>query len=374
MLNINEVLNNKVMEVLGGNKEMTDKVISTVLKTMYEQARKTKKAVQVRDYKVAIFSTQNSMSNIKSSQHIHKVAIVGPDDNIFDKYDLKQRIQTYIENVIKRYGQAYFITCPGKNALLTEFVVEACKNINKQNKKPVAKSTSYIVTDNTKIYKTDVVFKSKDPIQNAINSADRVVLLADKENIAEHHTAIKDSLRVEASIRKNKVKKLFLHVNIAATETATVEDVKTDAVEATEPVTIKDIKTDTVEIKEENNTKEKTVKESVTTEKIDVKKEENNIIKYLIKFSGAKTKKVADLESKYRNIIKSYSKKDDYEKFLEICCMYIEAHAYKKGYCTGGCNLTSFKALVKYANKNGCDAAYKYFYEMNNISSPAGQD
>lgn len=358
MLNINEVLNNKIMEVLGGNKEMTDKVISTVLKTMYEQARKTKKAVQVRDYKVAIFSTQNSMSNIKSSQHIHKVAIVGPDDNIFDKYDLKQRIQTYIENVIKRYGQAYFITCPGKNALLTEFVVEACKNINKQNKKPVAKSTSYIVTDNTKIYKTDVVFKSKDPIQNAINSADRVVLLADKENIAEHHTAIKDSLRVEASIRKNKVKKLFLHVNIAATETATVEDVKTDA----------------VEIKEENNTKEKTVKESVTTEKIDVIKEENNTIKYLIKFSGAKTKKVADLESKYRNIIKSYSKKDDYEKFLELCCMYVEAHAYKKGYCTGGCNLTSFKALVKYANKNGCDAAYKYFCEMNNISSPAGQD
>lgn len=358
MLNINEVLNNKVMEVLGGNKEMTDRVISTVLKTMYEQARKTKKAVQVRDYKVAIFSTQNSMSNIKSSQHIHKVAIVGPDDNIFDKYDLKQRIQTYIENVIKRYGQAYFITCPGKNALLTEFVVEACKNINKQNKKPVAKSTSYIVTDNTKIYKTDVVFKSKDPIQNAINSADRVVLLADKENIAEHHTAIKDSLRVEASIRKNKVKKLFLHVNIAATETVTVEDVKTD----------------TVEIKEENNTKEKTIKESVTTEKIDVIKEEDNIIEYLIKFSGTKTKKVADLESKYRNIIKSYSKKDDYEKFLEICCMYIEAHAYKKGYCTGGCNLTSFKALVKYANKNGCDAAYKYFYEMNNISSPAGQD
>lgn len=358
MLNINEVLNNKVMEVLGGNKEMTDKVISTVLKTMYEQARKTKKAVQVRDYKVAIFSTQNSMSNIKSSQHIHKVAIVGPDDNIFDKYDLKQRIQTYIENVIKRYGQAYFITCPGKNTLLTEFVVEACKNINKQNKKPVAKSTSYIVTDNTKIYKTDVVFKSKDPIQNAINSADRVVLLADKENIAEHHTVIKDSLRVEASIRKNKVKKLFLHVNIAVTETATVEDVKTD----------------TVEIKEENNTKEKTVKESVTTEKIDVIKEEDNIIEYLIKFSGTKTKKVADLESKYRNIIKSYSKKDDYEKFLEICCMYIEAHAYKKGYCTGGCNLTSFKALVKYANKNGCDAAYKYFYEMNNITSPAGQD
>lgn len=368
MLNINEVLNNKVMEVLGGNKEMTDKVISTVLKTMYEQARKTKKAVQVRDYKVAIFSTQNSMSNIKSSQHIHKVAIVGPDDNIFDKYDLKQRIQTYIENVIKRYGQAYFITCPGKNALLTEFVVEACKNINKQNKKPVAKSTSYIVTDNTKIYKTDVVFKSKDPIQNAINSADRVVLLADKENIAEHHTAIKDSLRVEASIRKNKVKKLFLHVNIAATETATVEDVKTDAVEATEPVTIKDIKTDTVEIKE------KTVKESVTTEKIDVIKEEDNIIEYLIKFSGTKTKKVADLESKYRNIIKSYSKKDDYEKFLELCCMYVEAHAYKKGYCTGGCNLTSFKALVKYANENGCDAACKYFCEMNNISSPAGQD
>lgn len=350
MLNINEVLNNKVMEVLGGNKEMTDKVISTVLKTMYEQARKTKKAVQVRDYKVAIFSTQNSMSNIKSSQHIHKVAIVGPDDNIFDKYDLKQRIQTYIENVIKRYGQAYFITCPGKNTLLTEFVVEACKNINKQNKKPVAKSTSYIVTDNTKIYKTDVVFKSKDPIQNAINSADRVVLLADKENIAEHHTVIKDSLRVEASIRKNKVKKLFLHVNIAATETATVE------------------------IKEENNTKEKTVKESVTTEKIDVIKEENNTIKYLIKFSGTKTKKVADLESKYRNIIKSYSKKDDYEKFLELCCMYVEAHAYKKGYCTGGCNLTSFKALVKYANKNGCDAACKYFCEMNNISSPAGQD
>lgn len=353
MLNINEVLNNKVMEVLGGNKEMTDKVISTVLKTMYEQARKTKKAVQVRDYKVAIFSTQNSM-NIKSSQHIHKVAIIGPDDNIFDKYDLKQRIQTYIENVIKRYKQAYFITCPGKNALLTECVVEACKNINKQNKKSVAKSTSYIVTDNTKIYKTDVVFKSKDPIQNAINSADRVVLLADKENIAEHHTAIKDSLRVEASIRKNKVKKLFLHVNIAAT----VEDVKTDA----------------VEIKEENNTKEKTVKESVTTEKIDTTKEENDTIKYLIKFSGAKTKKVADLESKYRNIIKSYSKKDDYEKFLELCCMYIEAHAYKKGYCTGGCNLTSFKALVKYANKNGCDAAYKYFYEMNNITSPAGQD
>lgn len=360
MLNINEVLNNKVMEVLGGNKEMTDKVISTVLKTMYEQARKTKKAVQVRDYKVAIFSTQNSMSNIKSSQHIHKVAIVGPDDNIFDKYDLKQRIQTYIENVIKRYGQAYFITCPGKNTLLTEFVIEACKNINKQNKKPVAKSTSYIVTDNTKIYKTDVVFKSKDPIQNAINSADRVVLLADKENIAEHHTAIKDSLRVEASIRKNKVKKLFLHVNIAATETATVE--------ATEPVTIKDIKTDTVEIKE------KTVKESVTTEKIDVIKEEDNIIEYLIKFSGTKTKKVADLESKYRNIIKSYSKKDDYEKILELCCMYIEAHAYKKGYCTGGCNLTSFKALVKYANENGCDAACKYFCEMNNISSPAGQD
>ena len=358
MLNINEVLNNKVMEVLGGNKEMTDRVISTVLKTMYEQARKTKKAVQVRDYKVAIFSTQNSMSNIKSSQHIHKVAIVGPDDNIFDKYDLKQRIQTYIENVIKRYGQAYFITCPGKNALLTEFVVEACKNINKQNKKPVAKSTSYIVTDNTKIYKTDVVFKSKDPIQNAINSADRVVLLADKENIAEHHTVIKDSLRVEASIRKNKVKKLFLHVNIAVTETVTVEDVKTD----------------TVEIKEENSTKEKTVKESVTTEKIDVIKEENNTIKYLIKFSGAKTKKVADLESKYRNIIKSYSKKDDYEKFLELCCMYVEAHAYKKGYCTGGCNLTSFKALVKYANKNGCDAACKYFCEMNNISSPAGQD
>ena len=358
MLNINEVLNNKVMEVLGGNKEMTDKVISTVLKTMYEQARKTKKAVQVRDYKVAIFSTQNSMSNIKSSQHIHKVAIVGPDDNIFDKYDLKQRIQTYIENVIKRYGQAYFITCPGKNTLLTEFVVEACKNINKQNKKPVAKSTSYIVTDNTKIYKTDVVFKSKDPIQNAINSADRVVLLADKENIAEHHTVIKDSLRVEASIRKNKVKKLFLHVNIAVTETVTVEDVKTD----------------TVEIKEENNTKEKTVKESVATEKMDVIKEENNTIKYLIKFSGTKTKKVADLESKYRNIIKSYSKKDDYEKILELCCMYIEAHAYKKGYCTGGCNLTSFKALVKYANKNGCDAAYKYFYEMNNITSPAGQD
>ena len=358
MLNINEVLNNKVMEVLGGNKEMTDRVISTVLKTMYEQARKTKKAVQVRDYKVAIFSTQNSMSNIKSSQHIHKVAIVGPDDNIFDKYDLKQRIQTYIENVIKRYGQAYFITCPGKNTLLTEFVVEACKNINKQNKKPVAKSTSYIVTDNTKIYKTDVVFKSKDPIQNAINSADRVVLLADKENIAEHHTVIKDSLRVEASIRKNKVKKLFLHVNIAVTETVTVEDVKTD----------------TVEIKEENNTKEKTVKESVATEKIDVIKEENNTIKYLIKFSGTKTKKVADLESKYRNIIKSYSKKDDYEKILELCCMYIEAHAYKKGYCTGGCNLTSFKALVKYANKNGCDAAYKYFYEMNNITSPAGQD
>lgn len=340
MLNINEVLNNKVMEVLGGNKEMTDKIISTVLKTMYEQARKTKKAVQVRDYKVAIFSTQNSMSDIKSSQHIHKVAIVGPDDNIFDKYDLKQRIQTYIENVIKRYGQAYFITCPGKNTLLTEFVIEACKNINKQNKKPVAKSTSYIVTDNTKIYKTDVVFKSKDPIQNAINSADRVVLLADKENIAEHHTVIKDSLRVEASIRKNKVKKLFLHVNIAVTETATVEDVKTD----------------TVEIKEENNTKEKTVKESATTEKKDVIKEENNTIEYLIKFSGTKTKKVADLESKYRNIIKSYSKKDDYEKFLEICCMYIEAHAYKKGYCTGGCNLTSFKALVKYANKNGCDA------------------
>lgn len=366
MLNINEVLNNKVMEVLGGNKEMTDKIISTVLKTMYEQARKTKKAVQVRDYKVAIFSTQNSMSDIKSSQHIHKVAIVGPDDNIFDKYDLKQRIQTYIENVIKRYGQAYFITCPGKNALLTEFVVEACKNINKQNKKPVAKSTSYIVTNNTKIYKTDVVFKSKDPIQNAINSADRVVLLADKENIAEHHTAIKDSLRVEASIRKNKVKKLFLHVNIAATETANVE--------ATEPATIKDIKTDTVVIKEENNTKEKTVKESVTTEKIDTIKEENNTIKYLIKFSGVKTKKVADLESKYRNIIKSYSKKDDYEKFLEICCMYVEAHAYKKGYCTGGCNLTSFKALVKYANKNGCDAACKYFCEMNNISSPAGQD
>ena len=358
MLNINEVLNNKVMEVLGGNKEMTDRVISTVLKTMYEQARKTKKAVQVRDYKVAIFSTQNSMSNIKSSQRIHKVAIVGPDDNIFDKYDLKQRIQTYIENVIKRYGQAYFITCPGKNALLTEFVVEACKNINKQNKKPVAKSTSYIVTDNTKIYKTDVVFKSKDPIQNAINSADRVVLLADKENIAEHHTVIKDSLRVEASIRKNKVKKLFLHVNIAATETATVEDVKTA----------------TVEIKEENNAKEKTVKESVTTEKIDVIKEENNTIKYLIKFSGTKTKKVADLESKYRNIIKSYSKKDDYEKFLELCCMYVEAHAYKKGYCTGGCNLTSFKALVKYANKNGCDAACKYFCKMNNISSPAGQD
>lgn len=366
MLNINEVLNNKVMEVLGGNKEMTDKVISTVLKTMYEQARKTKKAVQVRDYKVAIFSTQNSMSNIKSSQHIHKVAIVGPDDNIFDKYDLKQRIQTYIENVIKRYGQAYFITCPGKNALLTEFVVEACKNINKQNKKPVAKSTSYIVTDNTKIYKTDVVFKSKDPIQNAINSADRVVLLADKENIAEHHTVIKDSLRVEASIRKNKVKKLFLHVNIAVTETATET--------ATETVTVEDVKTDTVEIKEENTTKEKTVKESATTEKKDVIKEENNTIKYLIKFSGAKTKKVADLESKYRNIIKSYSKKDDYEKFLELCCMYIEAHAYKKGYCTGGCNLTSFKALVKYANKNGCDAAYKYFYEMNNITSPAGQD
>lgn len=343
MLNINEVLNNKIMEVLGGNKEMTDKVISTVLKTMYEQARKTKKAVQVRDYKVAIFSTQNSMSNIKSSQHIHKVAIVGPDDNIFDKYDLKQRIQTYIENVVKRYGQAYFVTCPDKNALLTEFVVEACKNINKQNKKPVAKSTSYIVTNNTKIYKTDVVFKSKDPIQNAINSADRVVLLADKENIAEHHTAIKDSLRVEASIRKNKVKKLFLHVNIAATETATVE--------VTEPATIKDIKTDTIVIKEENN-----------------------IIEYLIKFSGTKTKKVADLESKYRNIIKSYSKKDDYEKFLELCCMYIEAHAYKKGYCTGGCNLTSFKALVKYANENGCDAACKYFCEMNNISSPAGQD
>lgn len=368
MLNINEVLNNKVMEVLGGNKEMTDKVISTVLKTMYEQARKTKKAVQVRDYKVAIFSTQNSMSNIKSSQHIHKVAIVGPDDNIFDKYDLKQRIQTYIENIVKRYGQAYFVTCPDKNALLSNIVAETCKNINRQSKKSIAKTISYIKTDNTATYKTDAVFKSKDPIQNAINSADRVVLLADKENIAEHHTVIKDSLRVEASIRKNKVKKLFLHVNIAATETATVEDVKTDAVEATEPVTIKDIKTDTVEIKE------KTVKESVTTEKIDVIKEEDNIIEYLIKFSGTKTKKVADLESKYRNIIKSYSKKDDYEKFLEICCMYIEAHAYKKGYCTGGCNLTSFKALVKYANKNGCDAAYKYFCEMNNISSPAGQD
>lgn len=365
MLNINEVLNNKVMEVLG-NKEMTDKVISTVLKTMYEQARKTKKAVQVRDYKIAIFSTQNSMSNIKSSQHIHKVTIVGPDDNIFDKYDLKQRIQTYIENIVKRYGQAYFVTCPDKNALLSNIVAETCKNINRQSKKSIAKTISYIKTDNTATYKTDAVFKSKDPIQNAINSADRVVLLADKENIAEHHTAIKDSLRVEASIRKNKVKKLFLHVNIAATETATVE--------VTEPATIKDIKADTIVIKEENNTKEKTVKESVTTEKIDVIKEEDNIIEYLIKFSGTKTKKVADLESKYRNIIKSYSKKDDYEKFLEICCMYIEAHAYKKGYCTGGCNLNSFKALVKYANKNGCDAAYKYFCEMNNITSPAGQD
>lgn len=39
MLNINTILNNKIMEVLGGNKELTNKVMNIVFNTMYEQAK-----------------------------------------------------------------------------------------------------------------------------------------------------------------------------------------------------------------------------------------------------------------------------------------------------------------------------------------------
>lgn len=230
MLNINTILNNKIMEVLGGNKELTNKVMNTVFNTMYEQAKIAKQAIQIKDYKLTIYPVNsNKATNVNKNKvknttknSIRRIAIIGPNDKALKEcVSLQERMYNYVKNVIKHYGQAQFITCPDINYMDLECIIAAaCDRVNKENNKMVAKIINYIgIKDDKRHHSASVLtLKAHKPIYNAINCADEVILLANKNNMKEDHLAVKMAQVIEVNIKKKGIKKLFQHINIGKDE------------------------------------------------------------------------------------------------------------------------------------------------------------
>lgn len=352
MLNINTILNNKVMEVLGGNKELTNKVMNTVFNTMYEQAKIAKQAIQVKDYKLTIYPVNsNKATNVNKNKvknttknSIRRIAIIGPNDKALKEcVSLQERMYNYVKNVIKHYGQAQFVTCPDINYMDLECIIAAaCDRVNKENNKMIAKMINYIgIKDDKRHHSASVLtLKAHKPIYNAINCADEVILLANKNNMKEDHLAVKMAQVIEANVKKKGIKKLFQHINIGKDEKQS---------------------NDTNEVKK---CKDNIVVSFITEEELD------NIDTIF------REKSIQDVEKgQYKNILKTYkgnSKKD--LKYLIISYLFVCGG--KKGKYSGA-TLGSFKRLINTANKKGVEEAVNELCTLGEINIediPAGQN
>ena len=231
MLNANKVLENKVMEILGGNQDLTNKVLNTVFDALYGEVAKAKTSAYVLNkYKVTIYPTNkvvNSSNNktvVSKSNKVKPVAqktvparfaIIGPDDDGLKQcISIQDRIRKYIENCVSKYKHAEFITFAGENNTKIAYqLLGAIDAVNKHSKQNVAKLYVYMTkgVNNPFKYSSGVtVLQATKPIINTVGFAQKgVVLLANKNNCKEHHQAIQLALAVEKHTGKK-----FMHIDI----------------------------------------------------------------------------------------------------------------------------------------------------------------
>lgn len=386
MLNINTILNNKVMEVLGGDKELTNKVMNTVFDTMYEQAKTAKQAIQINNYKMTIYpvvnnkaKSVNNKNQNNNSDSIHKVAIIGPDDNVLEKCtSLQERMYNFIKNTIKHYGQAQFITCPSVGRMdLDSIVLATCDRVNKENNKMVAKNIKYIgIKDEKYCSSSSVMFlRNKKPIYNSINCADTIILLADKNNMKKGHLAIKIAQGVEVALSKKKdIKKQFQHIDIGVGNNPTPDDkseVKEIVVKETNNVKdIKnqpktEVKVEPVIVEENKTTDVKEHVEEVVEDNINVSLIDEDELDIIDKNFRDKSLRKNIKEGSYKDIIKTY--KGNNEDLITLVDFYYSICGNKQGKYSG-ITLGSFKKLINTANEKGVKEAVLELCELGEVN------
>lgn len=382
MLNINTILNNKIMEVLGGNKELTNKVINTVFDTMYEQAKIAKQAIQIKDYKLTIYPTINNKAKSinnknqnNNSDSIHKVAIIGPNDDVLEKcISLQERMYNFVKNIIKHYGQAQFITCPSVGRMdLDSIVLAACDRVNKEYNKMVAKNIKYIgIKDEKCCSSSSVMFlRAKKPIYNSINCADTIILLADKNNMKKGHLAVRIAQGVEVVLNKKKdIKKQFQHIDIGVDNNPTPDTktkVKSEVVEENEEIQVKS-KTEEVVVKESVK-EESTLTDNTTNIDNDTAAStlisEDELDKLDLVFRKYSMRKNIK-KSQYKNILKTYKRNNKNDlKYLLVSYQFVCGGKQGK---YSGITLGSFKRLINTANEKGVKEAIVELCELGGVN------
>lgn len=421
MLNANKVLENKVMEILGGNQELANKVLNTVFDALYGEVAKAKTSAYVLNkYKVTIYPTNkvvNSSNNktvVSKSNKVKPVAqktvparfaIIGPDDDGLKQcISIQDRIRKYIENCVSKYKHAEFITFAGENNTKIAYqLLGAIDAVNKHSKQNVAKLYVYMTkgVDNPFKYSSGVtVLQATKPIINTVGFAQKgVVLLANRNNYKEHHQAIQLALAVEKHTGKK-----FMHIDIGDNnvppttptddnsiknevssnqEASVVQEeetkqeiipapVENDVIEEVATVPNDSIINDMQE-KEQKEDEASEIKQEEKSVEVVAKNETNNLDVDYYKCSKqleAISNDIAqNIDMKYAKILKTF--KGDANSFQQMFKFYFGLLDYttnKKA------TLTSLKDFITLVNSNDLELAVIKFCEKYNIdmNSPAG--
>lgn len=418
MLNANKVLENKVMEVLGGNQDLTNKVLNTVFDALYGEVAKAKTSAYVLNkYKVTIYPTSkvvNSSNNktvVSKSNKVKPVAqktvparfaIIGPDDEGLKQcISIQDRIRKYIENCVSKYKHAEFITFAGENNTKIAYqLLGAINAVNKHSKQNVAKLYVYMTkgVDNPFKYSSDVtVLQSTKPIINTVGFAQKgVVLLANKNSCKEHHQAIQLALAIEKHTGKK-----FMHVdigdnNVPPTTPTDDNSIKNEASSNQEASVVQEEETkqEIIPAPVENDVIEEvaTVPNDIIVDNIQKEKQKEDEIVELEQNESISTidkqpsvtidyykcskqleeisaKHVSNIDMKYAKILKTF--KGDADSFQQMFKFYFGL----LGYTTNKkATLTSLKDFITLANRNDLELAVIKFCEKYNIdmNSPAG--
>lgn len=421
MLNANKVLENKVMEVLGGNQDLTNKVLNTVFDALYGEVAKAKTSAYVLNkYKVTIYPTSkvvNSSNNktvVSKSNKVKPIAqktvparfaIIGPDDDGLKQcVSIQERIRKYVENCVSKYGYAEFVTFAGDNNTKVAYqLLGAIDAVNKQSGKNVAKLYVYMAKGINNLFKyvTGVtVLRAVKPIINTVGFAQKgVVLLANKNNCKEHHQAIQLALTVEKHTGKK-----FMHVdigdnNVPSTTPTDNNSIKNEASSNQEVSVVKEeetkqeivsapVENDVIEEvatvpndsiindmqeKEQKEDEASEIKQKEKSVEVVAKNETNNLDVDYYKCSKqleAISNDIAqNIEMKYADILKTF--KGDASAFQQMFKFYfalLDYTANKKA------TLISLKDFITLVNNNDLDTAVIKFCEKYNIdmNSPAG--
>ena len=420
MLNANKVLENKVMEVLGGNQDLTNKVLNTVFDALYGEVAKAKTSAYVLNkYKVTIYPTNkvvNSSNNktvVSKSNKVKPVAqktvparfaIIGPDDEgLKECVSIQERIRKYVENCVSKYKHTEFVTFACENNTKIAYqLLGAIDAVNKQSGKNVAKLYVYMAKGINNPFKhvTGVtVLHAVKPIINAVGFAQKgVVLLANKNNCKEHHQAIQLALAVEKHTGKK-----FMHVDIGAnnvppttpTDNNSIKNeassnqgvsvvkeetkqeivsapVENDVIEEVTTIPNDSIVNDMQE-KEQTEDKASEIKQEEKGVEVVAKNETNNLdvdyYKCSKQLEAISSDIAQNIDMKYADILKTF--KGDASAFQQMFEFYfalLDYTANKKA------TLTSLKDFVTFTNNNDLELAVIKFCEKYNIdmNSPAG--